>query len=1170
MQRAGGIPRAIILILALALGTLATQSLVAQETAQELVAIANNASDPPRQTWALYELKDRFPQEPVVVELFIRIAGDTNANFLNCLVAIQGLRLSGNKEAAALAAMRAIMQRAISQIGGGSDEQALAKEAIEMIAAIGPLAYPASVTLVAIVTNKTSWLPLRHAATRALAAIGPAAQNTAPQLELIFLNTQEDMQLRVEATEALARIGCLSIRVFEMLGNLILSRPPPPQKELGAFVNAYAAIGSVVATNDMGRLSRCRVRLLHETSTEVARVIRGFGDVLRPTDTRKVEATIAKLEAERARRPCNDICFLFYKVYLANPVLCCVAAVLFAALLGFAVLSQRRRLGRCFSHLWGKLAARAPLPAPPPVPARASGQYDVFLSHNSKDKPAVRELKRRLVAQGLSVWHDEDQLRPGIPWLQLLEDGIKASKSVAVLVDKDGLGPWEDEEMQTALRLAAKDKRPVIPVLLPGVSTQPELPVFLVNRTWVDLRSGFSDEGFERLRWGITGNKSGDALGGETNQITPVADSGNFGGTATTPPPEGQERRRRIDAAAPAYAALGTTIDLLVQVRMPDSPELGKKDFPVAKPYGVVTDSHETALIFPVDAQTGQTRPAKLRVRVVAPDFVVESLSEVTLKVPPEGNSDLLTFLLKTQKLGHCRVNVEILTDGGEHVGTIPVSTLVNGGVSQPEWKAMSLVLVVVVSSKGPRVVPADPSAIHKEPEGKTPSTPEIDYHDAHKEVLAKALVRLGLLEPNQELPDPYRTATGVQGKSQVHFLFLPRGGSGISLVAKFDEPERSDKEWQAIGQLRHLNTPPEAMLPVGNNDRADGVIIYRDAAGATLNGNVIDLKDLLLRQLMANPRNCVTALEKTFDGLALFYRSEPGTARLDQEGHVLRWREVFPNIAPKLDDIEKTIHDKWRKVNWFVDRWILPSATATSGKSLPNPFYRDPGSRETVIERWLAQLTGPVMLSRVHGDLNLTNILINLDAQHRPNRIFIIDLSHCEDNKVTAADFARMESEFWHEPIIGLVDDDSEDRKMDRLFQTFVAVRDCLDGRRDRLSESASPLERHCLQFVCQLRQRAITTLRGNQDNYCLNDYFVCLFFRHIAALTFPSVTGDKHKVLMAVLGAALALQMLEDLEAGRYSEGAVNRLHSPIRPCEEMLPPELPPTTRMQINKP
>jgi hypothetical protein len=33
--------------------------------------------------------------------------------------------------------------------------------------------------------------------------------------------------------------------------------------------------------------------------------------------------------------------------------------------------------------------------------------YDVFLSHNTKDKPAVRELAECLKQDGLCVWFDE-------------------------------------------------------------------------------------------------------------------------------------------------------------------------------------------------------------------------------------------------------------------------------------------------------------------------------------------------------------------------------------------------------------------------------------------------------------------------------------------------------------------------------------------------------------------------------------------------------------------------------------------------------------------------------------------------------------------------------------------------------------------------------------------
>ena len=45
-----------------------------------------------------------------------------------------------------------------------------------------------------------------------------------------------------------------------------------------------------------------------------------------------------------------------------------------------------------------------------------SKPFDVFLSHNSRNKPEVRELYHALKAQGLKPWLDEEELRPGQPW----------------------------------------------------------------------------------------------------------------------------------------------------------------------------------------------------------------------------------------------------------------------------------------------------------------------------------------------------------------------------------------------------------------------------------------------------------------------------------------------------------------------------------------------------------------------------------------------------------------------------------------------------------------------------------------------------------------------------------------------------------------------------------
>lgn len=135
--------------------------------------------------------------------------------------------------------------------------------------------------------------------------------------------------------------------------------------------------------------------------------------------------------------------------------------------------------------------------------------FDVFLSHNSKDKPTVKILKEKLHEAGIACWLDVDELVPGGNWQIDLGQAITNSSAVAVCFGPAGIGPWEDEEIQSAITLAVTKKKRVIPVILPDAPQEPDLPQFLVIRTWVDLRSGFAEEGLNKLIWGITGRKPG-------------------------------------------------------------------------------------------------------------------------------------------------------------------------------------------------------------------------------------------------------------------------------------------------------------------------------------------------------------------------------------------------------------------------------------------------------------------------------------------------------------------------------------------------------------------------------------------------------------------------------------------------------------------------------------
>ena len=181
-----------------------------------------------------------------------------------------------------------------------------------------------------------------------------------------------------------------------------------------------------------------------------------------------------------------------------------------------------------------------------------TGSFDVFLSHNSQDKPTVRRLAQALQARGLRVWLDEAQLVPGRPWQEALEAIIQTARTAAVLVGKDGLGPWEIPEMRRACLSEFVDRRlPVIPVLLPGASAKPELPLFLRAFTWVDLRGGLIDDGLDRLEWGVRGVKPGEGEGVR----------------AESPPPALQMLLEAVTGGAAPPAALDLKADQLDAIR---------------------------------------------------------------------------------------------------------------------------------------------------------------------------------------------------------------------------------------------------------------------------------------------------------------------------------------------------------------------------------------------------------------------------------------------------------------------------------------------------------------------------------------------------------------------------------------------------------------------------
>ena len=104
-------------------------------------------------------------------------------------------------------------------------------------------------------------------------------------------------------------------------------------------------------------------------------------------------------------------------------------------------------------------------------------QYDVFLSHNSADKPEVRRLAERLQAAGLRVWFDEWIIQPGDDIYLAIERGLEASRTLVLCLSPAALGSdWVGLERSTVLfRDPANAGRRFIPLLLADCRLQDTL-----------------------------------------------------------------------------------------------------------------------------------------------------------------------------------------------------------------------------------------------------------------------------------------------------------------------------------------------------------------------------------------------------------------------------------------------------------------------------------------------------------------------------------------------------------------------------------------------------------------------------------------------------------------------------------------------------------------------
>ena len=108
-------------------------------------------------------------------------------------------------------------------------------------------------------------------------------------------------------------------------------------------------------------------------------------------------------------------------------------------------------------------------------------QYDVFLSHNAKDKPRLRRLAERLKQAGLRVWFDEWNVGPGDIIALMVDEGLEQSRVLLLCISPNALASgWVALERSTAIhRNPANEGRRFIPLLLADRELPDTLPDML-------------------------------------------------------------------------------------------------------------------------------------------------------------------------------------------------------------------------------------------------------------------------------------------------------------------------------------------------------------------------------------------------------------------------------------------------------------------------------------------------------------------------------------------------------------------------------------------------------------------------------------------------------------------------------------------------------------------
>lgn len=127
----------------------------------------------------------------------------------------------------------------------------------------------------------------------------------------------------------------------------------------------------------------------------------------------------------------------------------------------------------------------------------SSHQLRVFLCHSSRDKQAVRDLYKRLKADGIAPWLDEIDILPGQEWESEIRRAVYESDVVLVCLSHAAMTRRGFVHKEITFALDVADEQPERTIyLIPAKLEECEVPERLNRWQWVNY---FQEGGYEKL-----------------------------------------------------------------------------------------------------------------------------------------------------------------------------------------------------------------------------------------------------------------------------------------------------------------------------------------------------------------------------------------------------------------------------------------------------------------------------------------------------------------------------------------------------------------------------------------------------------------------------------------------------------------------------------------------